>query len=303
MHSGLPDYKADDCHHCIAFPHYLHSKDIPHSHISNFTHVDFSSLGVLPFFSSCLPFCSYWLTSLASPQNGLGDSFLGHHSIPCIPLPTLMVSYWSCVSLPRWWTPWGRILAPGRDLVGVRFIAPSQAPWSNIFQKNSCSDITLAQPKVREVELEDLKQLQMPAIHIEMEISVHLTISKTVGLRMNFSQTENLQSHSPQSLIHGSKTNCKKITKFLLFFLSSIDTFPWKHTLEDAGNEGFKEQNESHWPYLRQWLPQRPLSQRPLSSSWEEKMPYSMGPSIPLQASLMGWDSNEKKLPSREENL
>lgn len=57
----------------------------------------------------------------------------------------------------------------------------------------------MAQPKVRQVELEYPKVFKMPNTHIEVKISVHLAIYKAMGLKMNFLQIENLQSHSPHS--------------------------------------------------------------------------------------------------------
>lgn len=81
----------------------------------------------------------------------------------------------------------------------------------------------MAQPKVRQVELEYPKVFKMPNTHIEVKISVHLAIYKAMGLKMNFLQIENLQSHSPQTLICELEEKLQEITGFLLFLLYFIN--------------------------------------------------------------------------------
>lgn len=58
----------------------------------------------------------------------------------------------------------------------------------------------MALPKVRKVELEYLKLIKMPAIHPEMEISVHLAISKAMGPKNElFTDREFAKSLTPTS--------------------------------------------------------------------------------------------------------
>lgn len=89
----------------VPFPTTCGSKYVSHSHISNFTDVDSSSLNIPSFCSSWLTptyplqACLY-ITSLESfsdfpffLQNGLDDPPLCHHSIPCKLLPTLTALY------------------------------------------------------------------------------------------------------------------------------------------------------------------------------------------------------------------
>lgn len=97
------------------------------------------------------------------------------------------------------------------------------------------------------------KLLKMPAAHVEMGISVHSAISKAAGLKMNISRTENLQSHSPQTLICGLERNCKRWQgSCYLFFILSVGSFSWKQTLKSARKERFQEWKWSPWPYLKQ---------------------------------------------------
>lgn len=64
---------------------------------------------------------------------------------------------------------------------------------------------------------------KMPHTHIEVKISVHLAIYMAMGLKMNFLQIENLQSHSPQTLICELEEKLQEITGFLLFLLYFIN--------------------------------------------------------------------------------
>lgn len=61
----------------------------------------------------------------------------------------------------------------------------------------------------------------MPAIHPEMEISVHLAISKAMGPK-NELFTDGICSHSPQTLICGLEEKLQEITGFLLFLFYFI---------------------------------------------------------------------------------
>ena len=58
----------------------------------------------------------------------------------------------------------------------------------------------MALPNVRQVEPECLKLIEMPAIHSEMEISVHLAISKAMGPKNElFTVREFAKSLTPTS--------------------------------------------------------------------------------------------------------
>lgn len=73
----------------------------------------------------------------------------------------------------------------------------------------------MAQPRVRSVEPKYLKLIKMPAIHIVMEISVHLAISKSMGFKMNVSQAEFVKPFTPNS--NRWQEKLQDITGFLLF--------------------------------------------------------------------------------------